>query len=237
MDGDPGQARPWVVHGEQTVGQRDQLGADPPGAIVEELGEPISQGAAGAQSAGAQRVLETAACAGEGLGEPGTSGADRGAVAGALARQRPVGAATGTDPSNTHRTVRAGPADVSVRPAAGLVPAPPAPAALGHVPAFALLGGRVEAAHGSGRIRAGRGRSFATGAWGAGGSPVAVLRTPAFSPVVDTRSAGVQDRMSHRAARTCSDNRSGVPETRRWTWEADRSMPRSRSSGTSSVAV
>lgn len=47
----------------------------------------------------------------------------------------------------------------------------------------------------------------------------------------------VQDRMSQSAARTCNDNRSGVPETRRWTWETDRSMPRSRSSGTSSVAM
>ena len=43
--------------------------------------------------------------------------------------------------------------------------------------------------------------------------------------------------MSHSAASTGSDSRPGVPETRRWTCEADRSTPRSRSSGTSSLAV
>jgi hypothetical protein len=54
--------------------------------------------------------------------------------------------------------------------------------------------------------------------------------------MVVTRSAGVAPRMSQNADNTCNDSRSGVPETRRWTWEADRSTPRSRSSGTSSVS-
>ena len=66
---------------------------------------------------------------------------------------------------------------------------------------------------------------------------MAVLRTPAFSAVVVTRSAGVHSRMSQSADSTCSDSRSGVPETSRWTWDADRSIPRSCSIGTSSVAV
>src|SRR5207237_10814179 len=117
-------------------------------------------------------------------------------------------------------------------------PAAAAAAALADVPALVLLVGCVGAAHApSSRIRAGRGRSFAAVAGGAGRSPVAVLRTPAFYAVVVTRSAGVHSRMSHSPDSTCSDKRSGVPETRRWTWEADRLMPRSCSSGTSSVAV
>jgi hypothetical protein len=137
---------------------------------------------------------------------------------------------------DTQRPVRAGATNVAIRPAASLVLASAAPAAFHEVPAFVLLVAGVVAAHSSGRIRAGRGRSFAT-VEGAGRSSVAVLRTPAFSAVVATKLAGVQSRMSQNAERTCSDNRSGVPETRWWTWDADSSMPRSRNSGTSSVAV
>jgi hypothetical protein len=54
-------------------------------------------------------------------------------------------------------------ADVTIRPTSGLVLAAPAATALGHEPAFILLVGGVGAAHWSGRIRAARGRSFATG--------------------------------------------------------------------------
>jgi hypothetical protein len=43
--------------------------------------------------------------------------------------------------------------------------------------------------------------------------------------------------MSHSAASTASDSRSGVPLTSRCTWDADSPMPRSASSGTSSDAV
>jgi hypothetical protein len=43
--------------------------------------------------------------------------------------------------------------------------------------------------------------------------------------------------MSHSAASTGSDSRSGMPVTSRWTCEADKLMPRSASSGTSSVVA
>lgn len=62
-------------------------------------------------------------------------------------------------------------------------------------------------------------------------SPVATLRTVAFSALVAIRSAGVQSKMSQRAARTGSDSRSGVPVTSRWTWESERLMPRSARGG------
>jgi hypothetical protein len=44
----PRQAGQRVVHGEQGVGQRDELGADPAGAVVQEHGEPVGESAAGA---------------------------------------------------------------------------------------------------------------------------------------------------------------------------------------------
>lgn len=62
---EPGQAGQRLVHGKQGVGQRDQRGADPAGAVVQELGEPIGEGAAGAEPAAVQLVLEAAAGAGE----------------------------------------------------------------------------------------------------------------------------------------------------------------------------
>jgi hypothetical protein len=68
-------------------------------------------------------------------------------------------------------------------------------------------------------------------------SPVAAFRTGASWPLVAISSAGVQAKMSHSAARTASDSRSGMPEASRRTWEAERPMPRSCSSGTSSVTV
>ena len=64
---EPGQAGQRVVHGEQGAGQRDELGADPAGAVVQDLGEPVGEGAASAEPAAVQFVLEAAACAGEGL--------------------------------------------------------------------------------------------------------------------------------------------------------------------------
>ena len=50
-------------------------------------------------------------------------------------------------------------------------------------------------------------------------------------------SEGSVVKMSHSAASTGSDNRSGVPVTRRWTWEGDRQMPRAVNNGTSSVVA
>src|SRR3979411_2658564 len=141
-------------------------------------------------------------------------GADRNIVVGAQAGEHAVISAAGTTPSDAQRPVVAGAADVTIRPTSGLVLAAPAATALGNEPAFILLVGGVGAAHWSGRIRAARGRSFATFD-GAGLSSVAGLRTPAFSAVVVTRSAGVQPRMSQKADSTCRDNRSGVPETKR----------------------
>ena len=125
-----------------------------------------------------QLVLDAASRAREGLAEAGAGGADRGTVADATTRKRPFLTAAGADPSGPHRAVRAAPADESVRPAAGLMPTAPASAALGHVPAFVLLVGRVGRAHASGRMRAGRGRSFAASPGGAGRSPGGGLADP-----------------------------------------------------------
>src|SRR5664280_1922 len=191
-----GQAARWAalhpLHLRRPAGRGSgrRVRPDPAGPVVQNLAQPVGEGAAGAAPPTVQLVLEPASGAGERLAEAGAGGADRGAVTRAATRKRPFLTAAGADPSSPHCAVRAGPADESVRPAAGLVPAPGAAAALGHVPAFVLLIARVGAAHASGRMRAGRGRSFATSAGCAGRSPVAVLRTPAFSAVVTTRSAG-----------------------------------------------
>src|SRR5664280_409101 len=83
-----------------------------------------------------------------------------------------------TGPSSPYRPVGAGPADRPVRPAGGLVTVSPAAGTVDDVPAFVLLVGGVGAVHSSGRIRAGRGRSFWLAGAAVGRSPVAVWRTP-----------------------------------------------------------
>jgi hypothetical protein len=70
-----------------------------------------------------------------------------------------------------------------------------------------------------------------------GGTPAAARPGAVFSAVVEMRSAGVTAKMSHSADSTGRDSRSGVPVTRRWTWEADSVMPRSASGGISSVVL
>src|SRR5450759_3033375 len=92
----------------------------------------------------------------------------------------------------------------------------------------------VVAAHGAGRRRARTGRIAArSAAW----PPAAARRGAVFSAVVRIRSAGVTSKMSHSADSTGRESRSGVPVTRRWTWEADRAIPRSASSGVRSVVL
>jgi hypothetical protein len=63
------------------------------------------------------------------------------------------------------------------------------------------------------------------------------LQTPTLTASVGISSAGVTSKMSQRAASTGSDKRSGVVVTNRWTCEADSTIPRSASSGTSSVVA
>src|SRR5688500_15718660 len=104
----------------------------------------------------------------------------------------------------------AGAADIAVGPAGGEPSVGTAAGAVPLVPAFDLLRRLVGGAHESGRIRARRGRS-GVAANVVGRSPVAVLRTPAFSAAVVTRSAGVHSKMSQSAANTWSERRSGVP--------------------------
>ena len=58
-----------------------------------------------------------------------------------------------------------------------------------------------------------------------------------FSAQVTISAAGLVSKMSHRAASTGRDSRSGTPETSRCTCEADKSMPRSANSGARSVVA
>ena len=57
----PRQAGQRVVHGEQGVSERGELGADPAGAVAEEIGEAVSEGAAGAAAPGVKLALVSAA--------------------------------------------------------------------------------------------------------------------------------------------------------------------------------
>ena len=109
-----------------------------------------------------QLAFLRAAAAPKRRGEPRAVRTDRGLITSAQPRKHPVGSAPRATPSNTQRPVRAGATNVAIRPAASLVLASAAPAAFHEVPAFVLLVAGVVAAHSSGRIRAGRGRSFAT---------------------------------------------------------------------------
>src|SRR5262249_11207141 len=101
----PGQAGQRLVHGKQGVGRRDELGAEPAAAGVQEAGEPVGEGAAAAEPAAVQLALETAARAGEGLGESGAVSADRGAVARASAWKHPLLTAPGAGSPGPHRAV------------------------------------------------------------------------------------------------------------------------------------
>jgi hypothetical protein len=65
----------------------------------------------------------------------------------------------------------------------------------------------------SGVMRARLGRSSARFA-GTGWSPTAVRRTPALTAVVVISSAGSVSKMSHNAANTASDSRSGMRSAR-----------------------
>src|SRR5690606_3051531 len=131
------------------------------------------------------------------------------------AGEDPFVVAAGATASDFEGPVVAGAADVAVRPAGCEASEPTAADAGLLVPTLELLDGAVGRAHSSVRTRAGRGRSLATTGACPVVSVVPVRRTPAFSAVVTTRSAGVQARMSQSAESTCNDSRSGVPETRR----------------------
>jgi hypothetical protein len=58
---EPVQARLRPVHSEKGVGQRDELGPDLAAAVVQEVGEPVGEGAAAAEPAVMQLALEAAA--------------------------------------------------------------------------------------------------------------------------------------------------------------------------------
>src|SRR5687767_10186900 len=93
------------------------------------------------------------------------------------------------------------------------------------VPPLDLVGGAAATGH-SGLIRARLGRIVAARSTT---SPVAaaVLRVGALSALVAISSAGVHPKMSHSAASTGSDNRSGVWVTSLHTWTDDSLIPRS----------
>jgi hypothetical protein len=90
---EPFQGGQWLVHGDQGLGQRGELRPDPAAAVVQELSNPVGEGAAAAEPAAVQFVLIAAARAGEGLREPGAVGADRGPVDGTPTGKGPVLAA------------------------------------------------------------------------------------------------------------------------------------------------
>ncbi|MFV5997964.1 hypothetical protein ACNPQM_37715 [Streptomyces sp. NPDC056231] len=59
--GQPGQPAAGLVHRHQQVDQRDQLGTDPAGAVVQESGEPVGERAAFAQPPAQEFPFEAAA--------------------------------------------------------------------------------------------------------------------------------------------------------------------------------
>jgi hypothetical protein len=190
---------PWGCRARSgsTAGARRRAASSPAAPVQggsprrrrREFAKPVAQGAAGTQPAAVQFAFLGAAAAPKRCGEPRAVRTDRGLITSAQPGKHPVGSAPRATPSKTQRPVRAGATNGAIRPAASLVLASAAPAAFHEVPAFVLLIAGVVAAHSSGRIRAGRGRGFAT-VEGAGRSSVAVLRTPTFSAVVATTSAG-----------------------------------------------
>jgi hypothetical protein len=101
----------------------------------------------------------------------------------------------------------------------------PASAGLGGV----AVGGVVVVAEGLGDDEGGGLEDELAQGGGEGGA--------AFCALVTISSAGVTSRMSHNAASTGRDSRSGVPVTRRCTLEADSVMPRPTSYGTSPAVV
>lgn len=190
---EPGQAGQRVVHRDQRLAERLQGRADMSGSLVQEFGEPVGERAPGAEPLGVQFAFGAAAGALVGDGEARAVRGDRGVVSRAEAGEGAVGIAAGAVSADAKGPVVAGAADVAVRPADRESAVTSAAGAIPH---------RVGGLHASRRMRAGRGRSFAAAVVGAGRSPLAVLRTPAFSAVVATRSAGVQEKMSQSAART-----------------------------------
>ncbi len=82
----PGSGCSWRA-GNRPAGE---LGPDPAAAGVQELGDPVGQGAAAAEPAAVKLVLVAAVRAGKGLREVGAAGADRGPVAGSAAGKRTI---------------------------------------------------------------------------------------------------------------------------------------------------
>jgi hypothetical protein len=172
--------------------QWDQVGADASRAVIEEACEPVGQSAAGAEPTSVQLTFLTAAGAGVGRAKARALDADRGAVGGSKAWKDPLLAAARAAAVVAQSLELTGPADRPIRPDGGEAAEPPATGAGSFVPPHELLGRAVGGVHSSDRIRAALRRSVVTVDDGTGRSSVAVLRTPAFSAVVVTKSAGVQ---------------------------------------------
>ena len=220
--------------GGQGAGEGLERRADRAGPVVEQpFGGPgdgagVAEPGQSPAAAGGHAGLGAAAQAAELAGDPGAAAADRGAVA--QADQRPVsGAAVGARAGELERGVHAPEAQVPFgerRGGPGEVPAP------GAGPFLAGAG------HFSGRSLARAGRSAFRSVTPPSVLPLAVRRRAGtFSARVAISCAGVTSRMSHSAARTGSDSRSGTWVTSRQTCTDDRVMPRSASSGSRSEAL
>jgi hypothetical protein len=123
---EPDQSALGAVEFQEEVHEGCQPGVDLAGAVVEEVGEPVGQGAAFAEPAAEQHPLEAAAVAGEIAADPRAVAADRDAVR-IAAGQQSVGAAARTVASDAHGPLVAGAADRPVGPL-GRLRRPPAAA-------------------------------------------------------------------------------------------------------------
>ena len=220
----PGHPGPGAPHLAEGRGEWRQLGPDAAGPVVEQDGQPLGQDAVAAGVPAVADPFPAAGLAGAARRACRRVGAEPPA-AGRDAGSEPVSAAPGARPVGFQRVRPARAAEVALGP---VRPAGDDGAAAAGAGRFRGPGG----AHPSGlsRARFGRGAFRLTAP-----SPVAVLRRGASWALVAISSAGVQLKMSQRAASTCSDSRSGVPEASRCTWDADRSMPRSCRSGTAAA--
>lgn len=82
------------LHRQHSVEQRGQGRVDAARAVIQQRGEPVGEGASGAEPSGEQGSFNAAAVAGEVAGDPRTVAADR-HPCGVAARQQPFGPAAG----------------------------------------------------------------------------------------------------------------------------------------------
>ena len=222
------------------VGQRPQFGADAAGAVVEELGDPVGEHAAAAEATGVQAGLPRPHRAQVKSRYAGAVGAQR-CLAGAT-----PGSSRCDGSRRSHRRSHTRPRNSPSRSAVGPVwqdngnpvrrgrcvarPRPRRPqreqVSIGRRPSDVAVGAFTRRA-----VSGAFGRSTGAGRPGRAVTGDRLARRHVGRVGDDQRRPGSTSKMSHSAASTGSDSRSGVPVTSRWTWDADSSMPRSANSG------